>query len=600
VQIILGSIPKQMSKRTVCYFLAAVLCSVAIYEFPYFLTLLRTGWSPLPPAVNYPADQGMYLNLSAVHHASATELVNPWYGTIVTAVDSPHLRFPAAFVSFGIVHSIFYSWTVAMLVWVGMWAALTFAAAAFCLECFFPDEDRWLIIATSLGLLVLQSPLTYLAEIRALPSTKGLFELSLPFLRFAIPQVMVPAALAYWGLLTRSLKNGSQWLLVCMALLQLVVCAAFPYFLPVLAVGTALTILIAKRSKSEIALSWPAVLVFGATCGLLDMGYLALTGLATSHGYIQLALHFRPEMILVSTRPYVFLLVTASVLALCSRASLAAKVTVAGLALSNALFAFSDVLFPDPTTELRSHVHVLVTATTWLPLLVFLLPWLHRLNSGILRAALGSTLILLGLWEGFASYRSYVSYNLRQAAVVSELQKLQLTPRDLVIDPAESPNDFSCLVPLISPARVLFTRVAEDMLSTDRLRRDQTFRQALLLEMSGINRASFLSLIDPATPLSRLKPIAQFAEFIDMASPLEADHLQARSMVRERLEPALAQLDSDAHSARNLLASYDRVIIIDSSTNPFFIPSAFSRWLEIDKSYESNETKVWICHSKFS
>ena len=63
-----------MSRRAI--FFAALLSSIAIYELPYLLTLAKTGWSPLPPVVDYPADQMLYLNLSTIHHASATEVVN--------------------------------------------------------------------------------------------------------------------------------------------------------------------------------------------------------------------------------------------------------------------------------------------------------------------------------------------------------------------------------------------------------------------------------------------------------------------------------------------------------------------------------------------
>ena len=85
-----------------------------------------------------------------------------------------------------------------------------------------------------------------------------------------------------------------------------------------------------------------------------------------------------------------------------------------------------------------------------------------------------------------------------------------------------------------------------------------------------------------------------------MSSPLEADHLRARSIIRERLAPMLAQLDADPTLASPLLAGYDRIIVIHSRIHPLFNPSAFSRWLTIEKAYESKETKVWICHSNFS
>jgi hypothetical protein len=586
-----------MTKRAI--FVAALVCSVAIYEFPCLLTLLKTGWSPLPPVVDYPADQMLYLNLSAIHHASATELVNPWYGEAVRTVDVPHLRFPLTFFLIHLTHSLFGSWTTAMLVWTAIWAALTFAAAAFCLDSFLPDKDRWLIVTGAFALLVLQSPLTYVAEIMKLPSGKGFFELWLPFVRFAYPQVVVPIALAYWGLLARVLKSTSLSGLAAMALLQLLACATFPYIVPVIAVGTGITILIAKRRNSQIALSWRAIFLFVLGCGVLDIGYLVLAGLAQSHGNLQFALRFRPEIIIASARFYVLLLVIASALAQFARASLAARATVTGLALSNALLAFYDVIFPNPTTLMRTHVNYLLALTTWLPLLVFGLPFLEQLNSRFLRSMLMSALVLLGLWEGYASYRLNLPVNLFQAAAVDELQQLRLSAKDLVIAPAQMSDDLSCSVPLMSPARVLFTRDAENVLPLDRIRGELNFRQALYLEMRGINHASFLSLTDPATPLFRLGPIAQFAELALMSSPLKADNLRAQRLIRERLAPVLAQLEADPAQARSLLAGVDRIIVIDDGHQPLFDPAPFSRWLQIEESYESRGTRVWICRSRF-
>ena len=88
--------PEKISKRAI--FFAALLCSVLFYELPYILTLARTGWTPLPPVVA--ADQMLYLNLSAIHHVSPTEVVNPWYGGLVSTLDVPHLRFPITFLLF--------------------------------------------------------------------------------------------------------------------------------------------------------------------------------------------------------------------------------------------------------------------------------------------------------------------------------------------------------------------------------------------------------------------------------------------------------------------------------------------------------------------
>ena len=588
-----------MSKRTVLLFSAALLCGVAIYELPYILTLAKTGSSPLPPAFETPADQVLYLNLSALHYVSPTDIVNPWYGDIVRAVDVPHRRFPVAFFLFHITQSMIGSWTTAMLVWAAIWSALTFAAAAFCLDSFLPAKDPFLIVTGALVLLLLQSPLNYLAQISALPSLKGFSNLHLPFVRFLFPQVVMPFALAYWGLQTRVLKNASYYGLGGMALLQLVGLATFPYILPVIAVGTAISVLIIMRRNSEIAVSKPAVLAFAFVCGLLDIGYLSLVGLGESRGVTQYAVHFYPAMIRASARPYVLLLVVAAALAMFSRTSLAARATVAGLALSHALLAFSDVLVPNSTSMIRVHVNYFLTVTTWLPLLLFVLPFLEKLKPRPLRGALIGGLLLIGCWQGFANYRWGLPYNLPQAAAAVEFQQLHLTATDLVIGPGLFSVDISCQVPLLSPARVLFTRDAEDILSADRIRDEQTLRQAIHLEMGGINHNSLVSLTDPSAPLLPLNPIAQFGDLAYLWSPLPTDNLQVRRMIRERLGPVLAQLDSDPTLAYSLLAGYDRIIIIDVRSDPYFSPSAFSNWLAIDKAYETKELKVWTCHSKF-
>ena len=466
----------------------------------------------------------------------------------------------------------------------------------------FPDTKPWLTITGAFGLLVLQLPSLYAGAIRQLPSVMGFFLLRLPYVRFAFPQVIVPVVLAYWGLQVRALKSGSKRDLTGMALLQFAVCAAFPYILPVVALGTTITILIAKCRDREIALSWPAAFVFAVICGVLDIGYLVLAGLGKSHGNVQFALQFRPEIILPALRTYVLLLVVASGLAMVSRASLAARATVAGLALSNALFAFSDVFFP-PSTMMLNHVNYIIALTTWLPLLVFVWALLERFDGRVLRTALISVLALIGFWEGFANYRLSISVNLLQAAAVDELEKLVLTAKDLVVAPAQASDDISCWVPLISPARVVFTRDAENILSADRIRGEQALRQALYLEMGGINHASFLSLTDLSlpdlsTPLFNLGSIMLFGEIGYFISPLALDHLRGASIMRERLGPVLARLDADPASANSLFVGYERVIIIDSSRDPFFDQSAFSTWLEIEKAYERNGTKVWICRPR--
>lgn len=588
-----------MSKHTKL-FVAFLFCSVLIYELPYFLTLRKTGWSPLPAVVDYPADQMLYLNLSVIKNATPKEVVNPWYGTTVPAVDVPHLRFPITFLLFRVTHTIFRSWTTAMLVWAGMWAGLTFVAGVFCLNSLFPEGDRrWTVIA-AFGLMVLQSPLIYVAEFRQLPSSAGFYQLWLPYLRFAFPQVAVPTVLVYLGTQIRALKIGSKWALAVMVLLQFVAFTAYPYILPVVAMAAAIAFLIALRQPDARVLSTESVLLFAAVCGLLDVGYLLFVGFGSSQGNVQFALQFRREMILPALRPYVLVLVTGACLALFSRASVvAARVTVAGLALSSALFAFSDVFFP-VTAIVLIHVNYFIALTTWLPWIVVLWPWIERFDGRLLRVVFVSLLLVTGTWEAFANYRTSLSVNSLHAAAVIEIEGLALKPKDLLLAPAQFSDDISCWVPLVSPAKVLFTRDAENVLSADIIRGEQALRQALYLEARGISHATLLSWTDAGAPDWRMNSIALFGEMGYLSSPLQSDHLKAKKLVRDRLGPMLAQLESDPTSANFLFRGYDRVIVIDGVSEPLFQPPAFAPWLEIEQAYQRNGMRIWVCRPKAS
>ena len=584
-----------MSKRLI--FIVGLVYSIGVYELPYLLTIAKTGWQPLPPVLV--ADQMLYLNVSAIHHVSATEVLNPWYGTPVSTLDVPHLIFPITFHLFHLAHALFRSWTTAMLAWSAIWTALTFVAAVFCLESFFPGTARFWTTVGAFGLVVLQSPLIYAAEIKHLLSLHRFFQVQLPYLRFAIPQVILPIVLAYWGLQVRALMKPSWRTLAAMALLQFAEFAAFPYILPVLAIGTGITFAIAKYGRKEITLSWTAMSAYAAVCGVLDIAYLLLAGFAKSHANVHFALRFRPEMIVYEIRPYVVLLVVGSVLALFSRASDATAATATGLALSNALFGFADVFFA-PEAQMLQHPHYIIGITTWLPLFVFLWTFLETFDRQWMRAALVSGLVLIGVWEGFSSYKFALSQNVFQAAAIEQINPLHLSADDLVLAPSRFSDDISSWIPLLSPAMVLYTPDGENILSAADTRTEQTFRQALYLRMTGMNAASLNSATQAGSSDAQLGPLLQQGDRTHAESPLAKDRLLVRHMLRERLGPLFAHLDADPSIARNLLAGYRRIFVIDSNAHPSFDKSALSKWLFIETAYETNGVKIWTCHSRFT
>jgi hypothetical protein len=583
-----------MSKRLP--FIVGLVCSVAVYQLPCLLTLAKTGWQPLPPVLV--ADQMLYLNVSAIHHVSATEVLNPWYGMRVLTVDVPHLMFPVTFQLFHFTHAIFGSWTAAMLAWNAFWTALTFLAGVFCLESFFPGTNRLWTSAGAFGLLVLQSPLIYVGEVRELLLLHRLLQVQLPYLRFAIPQVILPVVLAYWGMQVRALKSGSRAALTVMALLQFAEFTAFPYILPVLALGTGIAAVIAMYRAKEIALSWPAIWGYAAVCGVLDFGYLVLAGLGKSHANVHLALRFRPEMLMHEVRPYVVLLVAGAMLALFSRASTATIATAAGLGLSNAAFGFADAFFV-PEAQMLQHPLYIVGITTWLPIFVFLWGYLEKFDRQWLRALVICGLAGVGVWEGFSSCQFMLSQNLFQAAAIKQVRPLNLTATDLMIAPSRFSDDISSWIPLLSPAKVLYTPDGENVLSAADTRTQQTFRQTLYLMMTGMNLDSLRSNTEPGSADARIGALLQQGDRTYAGSPLAKDRWQVRQELRERLQPVFAELEADPSAARNVLGGYRRIIVIDSNTNSAFDQSALSKWLVIEKAYEANGVNVYICTSKF-
>jgi hypothetical protein len=485
-----------------------------------------------------------------------------------------------------------------MLLWSAFWTALTFSAAAFCLESFFPDSDRSLTSASAFALLVLQSPLIYLGQLRQLPSLHGLLALPLPYLRFAIPQVILPVALAYWGLQVRALKNPSRAALAEMALLQLAMCAAFPYTLPILAIGTGITLVIARCRQTTTPLTWPVALAYAALCGVLDIGYLILAGFGKSHANVHFSLQFRPEMIVPAIRPYLLVLVVASILALFSRASLAVRATVAGLALSNALLGFADVFFA-PEAQMLQHPFYIVGITTWLPLSVLLWPVLEKTNNTPLRTAIICGLVVLGAWEGFVSFKTMLPVNAFQAAVIRQIEPLSLTARDMVIAPSRFSDDVSSWIPLLNSARVLFTSDGENILSASETRTEQTSRQAIYLMTTGMNLASLNSTTEVGSSGVRIRPLLQQTDQTYAGSKLTKDQTELRHLLRERLGPIVSQFEADPLTTRTIFAAYRRIVVVDSSEDRLFDESAFGKWLTVENSYEASGVKVYICHFRF-
>ena len=572
-------------------FTIGLLAMLIVSELPFVLTLTKTGWSPLPPVVDYPADQMLYLNFTVIQHSSPAEVVNPWYGDRVPIAAVPHLQFPITFQLFNALRLAVKSWTVAMLIWTAVWSVLTFAAAVFCLRSIAPELDPAYSAVFAFAWLVLRSPLTYVSAFTSLPSYRGFLDLTLPYERFAFPQVALPAFLAYWGFLAKAFRAPRWRTLVWMALLQFAACITFPYIVPLMALGTLIAIMIAAFRSEEQSLSLFQVVSFAASCIALDGMYLLFSGTGHSHGNVQLSLGFHPQHILPSFRPYVFLLFAVAVVALLSRISFAGKAVAAGAAIASGLLGFANVIFPQESLMLI-HFNYVNALSIWLALFVFAWPVMADRSRRWL-PLIAAVLAVLAVAEGYANYVKSLEFNQLQRAAVAEVKQLHLTSADTVLAPANMSDDISCWIPLVSPAKVAFTRDAENVLPRDRIYGEQAVRQAFYLQVTGNSYDSLSALTEPGSTRPIPGSFLLFGEESYLWSPLEADRTYGRALVRQRLLPAMASL-SDPNIANSIFFGSQRVVVIDDDRKPNFVRSALTNWIDIVSEKHENGISVIV------
>jgi hypothetical protein len=328
-----------------------------------------------------------------------------------------------------------------------------------------------------------------------------------------------------------------------MALLQFYCCAAFPYLVPIMALATLVALAIAVIQSKKLPFSLTQIVAFGVVCAALDGLYLLSTGAGHSGGNLQLSLGFHPEQILPSFRPYVTLLFALAAFATLAHIPVPGKAAVAAFAVASGLLAFANVVFPQESLMLI-HFNYVNALPMWLAL--FVVAWPLVANRSRWPMVMGSALVLLALAEGCANYVRSLDFNKLQGASVAEVTKLELTSADTVLAPANMSDDISCWIPLVSPAKVVFTRDAENMLPPDRIQGEQALRQAFYLQLTGFTYDSFSALTEPGSSRPIPGSFVLFGEDAYLGSPVSADRAHGRALVRERLLPALGRLRGDS------------------------------------------------------
>ncbi|MGH9529679.1 MAG: hypothetical protein ACRD2S_07160, partial [Terriglobales bacterium] len=324
----------------------------------------------------------------------------------------------------------------------------------------------------------------------------------------------------------------------------------------------------------------------------LDGLYLLVAGAGHSHGNLKLSPGFYPHQILPSIRPYVVVLFAVAAVAMLSRVSAAGRAVAAGAAIASGLLGFVNVIVPQESLMLI-HFNYVNAITTWLALFVIIWPLLERRSRRWLPVIAASVAVVAAL-EGCANYAANLEFNQLQRAAVEEVEQMHLTSADTVLAPANMSDDISCWIPLISPAKVAFTRDAENVLPWDGIYGEQAVRQAFYLEVTGHSYEWLSVLTEPGSTRPIPGSFTLFGEQGYLGSALEAERTRGRFLVRQRLLPAMKTVEDDPNIAQFIFFGSQRVVVIDDDHMPNFVRSELTKWIDIVSERHNNGISVIV------
>ncbi len=571
------------SPRLRLLFLALIVVILAIYQLPPLLAYRAHGVA-LPPL--FAPDLSLYLNLSNLHPAGGGAFVNPWYGTSVPGGEVLYRKFGLSFAAF---HLLWLasgkSWFASLLLWNLAWTAAIALCGLWLVRVLAPRSE-WLA-AAGLALLMVVD-LRFLPTIPGawlhLPHVERFAGLSLPFIRSFFPQVSIPLFLLYATLLIGALAGRSHRPWMAMAVLQALAFALYPYSTLLMAGATAVAIVIGSVSE-RMRLRFPLIAAYALACALLDFAYLLVVGSPTAAGGASRTalIHLDPGLLFHLARGKTFLLVVALTIAaglVRDRERPAVRAALVGLGATAAAMLVADAIV-SPGLQVAHHTLYLVHVV----LALLLVGLADALSIGrdprLVRWASGAALVVFVVHGALSAYGTFAgteALDRANAAQATALRRAGLTSRDLVLARAEMVDDFAAWAPLVSPARVLYCRNAEFVLAPDQQESAQLPRQAIYLYLTGRDAGWVDQVLSPATPVSEQDFLAPTQSRLLLEGP---DRVQALADLRRRLDPLLAKGASADPEAAALFGSYDRVLVVDSATHPFFTPARLDRYLRL-------------------
>jgi hypothetical protein len=569
--------------------LAAVIALV--YVYPYVSALNALEYRGLPPSTG--ADQYLYLNLAELEVSEAGTITNPWYGTELGAMEPLYARYMLSLRAFDLLHDVTSTDLAGAFL---VWQAMLIFVLGFLFFVFFylssPGSSIVpLAIATCLAMFVnvSETPAAVGAWLDVLAG-RPVDSPGLPYMRFPNPQFAAFLLVLYLIFQLIALHRSRLSLWLALVLVQFLALVSYIFLVPILALTTGLALvmlfLMNRTARDAVRLNWSHLALY-IVLGLgVDLAYLLLVGRTSESSLLgfgtllQVRLAEIPDLVGLAILLLSGLAAAAMII---GRRRSRAALLLGALGVSIVLLDLMEVVL-DPRLGFSAHIEYFVN--TALTLLIGYLivaayaEWAPRLPAARWIAA--GVLVVLVLHAGLtaSALASAIREGSRgEAALAAQLAALELGQQDLIIAPARTVDDVSAWTPLISPARVLYTRNAEFVLSQAGRMEEHQSHQAIYLYLIGKDREWLDEVLDPSNKETQEQSIIVP---VSLNPSLKGEsRLRTLSEVNNVLGPMLTQVEQDSGRVNEFLNDYDRVVIIDRVNNSLFSKPVLDKHLDI-------------------
>ncbi|NPA81106.1 MAG: hypothetical protein GXO31_00670 [Epsilonproteobacteria bacterium] len=563
-----------MKNRDVWLYTGVWAIIALFYLYPYFATFATIGYSDIPPL--FDSDLYLYMNFSLLPISPEGTITSPWYGDTINAAAWAYRKFDLSFIVFRAISTLCGGdLTLTMIVWTLFWVSVIFVAALWLFREIAGRERRFLIVFGLLFLFLMRVPeLSSIVKMwLSLPTIDEKIVVNLTFSRAFFPQASVVFLFLYIYFLIKVLKESKFSLWAVLAVVQFLALKTFPYLLMILAFATFLAIVFVfftQREKLKIS----HVLFYALLCGVLDLGYLILTGQTESAGmktaiidvdFSRLKYFFKGSMILA-------IILTAAIAFLKPKSSYESKIAVLSLGLSYIAMTLSHAFF-SPALQIENHIYYFASAIFAIEIFYLLAQIDSYLTvSEKIKKAVGYAAIIFILIEGALAsqshYKRYYAENSINYEVYNELKKIGCDKDTLIITPTFVPSLISPIsFALKCKAEILYHPDAHFLSSKERGKDPHKIRQAIYYYLMGKDEEWIRDVWDPKT---------DWRVQYDLVIPALRLYLRDKNRERflrekeEEMEFYYKTYVEDEGALHKFFGKYKKIVVVDFKKDPFF------------------------------